>query len=637
MKIISRSVFAGLFLIAGLSAVVPTDVYAKPNNRTVEQRESEPKKAGAPKKRKAKKRPHVSSVGTVVAPSPGSVLRGTTCPGPDDALPAYSLEDIRAAIFSDANARIKLCQSIDGAGAQVFPVTYDPTTRRSSLFSGAFFGNNFEIANLELIRPLSQTGWFGENLGLFQFILGPGNERDGVRAQVRDLALRNIRAPRNLMPLTGEGILAGRIYDAEIRNISITASSVGGANTAVGLMAGFLGFSEVTDIRLNGVVGDVEQVGGQTHGGLAGWAFVSSIERVVLNGVQVNNGPLGSWQQSGYTGGVVGRARQVTFRDIQGSVSASSATSILGGVLGYNLEDEPLSFERINLTVNLRGNNPTSGDPTKPGIAGGVIGYSRGPVHIVDTRISGPIEASEAIGGLVGVLNHYNPQFVTSSIERSAYIGDELSADSRIGGLVGSVSDSGMMIRNCFAQANLRASSSPRHGFGGIGGLVGNVGNFFQDVGMAPLELTNSYFSGSVSIPPASTTQYGVGGMVGYREGPVAVSQALFDGELLPEAMRTNSFGIPAASQAMRNDPDLYAGWNFASTWRFIPGQLPTLRAFDRQAADVNRDGAVTPDDIFAFLEFFFSHNLAGDVNRDGAMTLQDLFSFLVLYFLANS
>lgn len=48
---------------------------------------------------------------------------------------------------------------------------------------------------------------------------------------------------------------------------------------------------------------------------------------------------------------------------------------------------------------------------------------------------------------------------------------------------------------------------------------------------------------------------------------------------------------------------------------------------------DINRDGSVTVQDIFDYLQAYFSNNLTADVSNDGLLSVQDIFDFLTLYF----
>lgn len=50
-------------------------------------------------------------------------------------------------------------------------------------------------------------------------------------------------------------------------------------------------------------------------------------------------------------------------------------------------------------------------------------------------------------------------------------------------------------------------------------------------------------------------------------------------------------------------------------------------------AGDFNRNGDVTPQDLFEFLAAYFAGQSSADVNRSGENTVQDIFDFLENYF----
>ena len=47
----------------------------------------------------------------------------------------------------------------------------------------------------------------------------------------------------------------------------------------------------------------------------------------------------------------------------------------------------------------------------------------------------------------------------------------------------------------------------------------------------------------------------------------------------------------------------------------------------------MNLSGAVTVQDIFDFLAFYFSNDGRADINGSGGLSVQDIFDFLAAYF----
>jgi hypothetical protein len=60
---------------------------------------------------------------------------------------------------------------------------------------------------------------------------------------------------------------------------------------------------------------------------------------------------------------------------------------------------------------------------------------------------------------------------------------------------------------------------------------------------------------------------------------------------------------------------------------------IPASAWFTFCAADVNRSGTVTVQDVFDYLAAYFGGTIDGDFNADGGVTVQDIFDFLSGYF----
>jgi hypothetical protein len=58
---------------------------------------------------------------------------------------------------------------------------------------------------------------------------------------------------------------------------------------------------------------------------------------------------------------------------------------------------------------------------------------------------------------------------------------------------------------------------------------------------------------------------------------------------------------------------------------------------FQACEADINGDGAVAADDVFAFLELWFSLPASADYNCDGVTGVADIFAYLNTWFETNS
>jgi hypothetical protein len=82
-----------------------------------------------------------------------------------------------------------------------------------------------------------------------------------------------------------------------------------------------------------------------------------------------------------------------------------------------------------------------------------------------------------------------------------------------------------------------------------------------------------------------------------------------------PEAIEFDTFGFGVLNIV---DIDIFIG---------------TSNMFVYDPADFNHDGQKTTQDIFSFLNAYFSLSTSADRNRNGSVTVEDIFEFLNLYF----
>lgn len=98
----------------------------------------------------------------------------------------------------------------------------------------------------------------------------------------------------------------------------------------------------------------------------------------------------------------------------------------------------------------------------------------------------------------------------------------------------------------------------------------------------------------------------------------------------------------PTIYTACMDEPLLYIMtpvFNVNGYERFSQCSISEGRAFlPRQTSltccgDTNRDGIVTLQDLFDFIDFYFAQNILADANGDGRVSFDDIFSFLNCYF----
>ncbi|MDR1577139.1 MAG: filamentous hemagglutinin N-terminal domain-containing protein [Deltaproteobacteria bacterium] len=157
--------------------------------------------------------------------------------------------------------------------------------------------------------------------------------------------------------------------------------------------------------------------------------------------------------------------------------------SNLGGLVGQSLLGGDIKY--CYTDINITGST----------VIGGLVGTAT-DTNFISTHSSGNVTGGgNKMGGLVGVLNG------TLEVDKS-YFSGELSLSSPdygmmtlgIGGLIGTISQTNIVIRNSFATCDVGAPENPAPG-SAAGGLVGNA----DTSGLAVrLRIENSYATGNI-------------------------------------------------------------------------------------------------------------------------------------------
>ncbi|MBI1416747.1 MAG: filamentous hemagglutinin N-terminal domain-containing protein, partial [Limimaricola sp.] len=211
-----------------------------------------------------------------------------------------------------------------------------------------------------------------------------------------------------------------------ISNLTIT-----GSNNNVGLF----GYANGATLRNVGLVGGSVS-GGSNVGGLAGYAYSSSISNAYATG-NVSGG--------NEVGGLVGHANSSTISNAYATGSVSGGTNV-GGLAGYS-------------SGGTISNSYATGDVSATGGgAGGLVGWAFYDNTISNAYATGSVSGVSYVGGLAG--------FAYSSSISNAYATGKVSGGTNVGGLVGWV-DYGNLIGNAYASGSVSGSVN-------IGGLVGS-------------------------------------------------------------------------------------------------------------------------------------------------------------------
>jgi hypothetical protein len=234
---------------------------------------------------------------------------------------------------------------------------------------------------------------------------------------------------------------------------------------------------EVKNITLE----NVEIVGNNYVGGLAGHLNNASITNIYIKGEVAG---------SGSVGGIAGR---ISGGSIDGGhITAGSEIygSTVGGIAG--------TTESAAIITNSSNAGKISGTATGTAIAGGIAGSAEGATTISNSYSSADVSADGAeaqAGGIAG-------QLTNSTITSSFTAGSVLALGSPVaaGGIVGYI-DTQAEVSDSYSKADVEASGNDSAA-GGIAGLLNTTSG----------EMFNTYSTGSIIAEVA-------GGLIGEQEG----------------------------------------------------------------------------------------------------------------------
>jgi hypothetical protein len=275
-------------------------------------------------------------------------------------------------------------------------------------FTAQFDGNNYEIRNLFINRPLT------DDIGLFGYVVSAG--------------LRNIGLSGELMSVAGRqkiGGLVGYLYESTVINSYAT-----GAVTGDYEIGGLVGFSESSIITDSEASGNVTNAGFDSTGGLVGYVDDTTITNSKASGAVTGKNGIG---------GLVGEASNnttITDSEASGTVTGQINTYGAGGLVGFASDTIITRSTALgSVTCDIYSF-----------YVGGLVGLASGNTKIIDSNASGHVTSGEnstenststSTGGLVG-------QASTSEITNSNASGNVTSGknSTRTGGLVGEASAS---------------------------------------------------------------------------------------------------------------------------------------------------------------------------------------------------
>lgn len=368
-------------------------------------------------------------------------------------------------------------------------------------FSGTYNGVSKSILNLTISASgVSYVGLFSQNAGILNDITLKASSIEG-KNNVGGIAGRNhgdrgaVNRPRIIGTSNnpkGQVNIIGTNY----------VGGIVGYNEAI--ILGNDATEAATEITVAEVSGWVNIRGSSDFvGGIAGEnGYVSSISRVLVNGVYITGSTLGDLTQSkivitgtNYVGGIVGNNTltakvngNVTgsgtidiknMPDVAGIVEIRATANWVGGITGKNVGE-------LN-SVNIRlGRTPAM---IIEGInnVGGIVGENEGTLGVqsdntfISTRGNIEISGSNNVGGIVGknssnaeLKNCFVYDFYTQGNNSKVYYAPTIKAsDSNVGGIAGS-NEAAITNSSVFSASNTATSGIIiTAGVNNAGGLVG--------------------------------------------------------------------------------------------------------------------------------------------------------------------
>jgi len=279
-----------------------------------------------------------------------------------------------------------------------------------------------------------------------------------------------------------------------------------------------------------------------------------------VNGPQLDEvGPVGGLAGEVLAGGIVSHVSVTGKVSMGGTNSDNRVGGLVGNLSGSSVNDSWSTAhvggrDRVGgLIGNVLASSTitdswAAGDVTgTQSRVGGLVGVLDGGSSVLTSyasgKVTGGLNSNDYAGGLVG-------QVAGDSLVSSSFATGDVFGDRRVGGLVGSVSNSAVMYS--FAKGDVNGLGRLSSQIGALVGLVDGTG-----------VIRDSYATGSVSAPGAepspSEPLSTLGGLAGSLRGNVTVERAYATGfvtapPIAPEKTRVG--GFVGLSEVSYEDPD---------------------------------------------------------------------------------
>ena len=452
----------------------------------------------------------------------------------------------------------------DGSNSGWLPIGTD-----SAPFQASFNGNGYQILNLYIDRPSSDTETSGNAIGLFGSV--------GGATATRDISITDIHISGDLSSITGNGNVgsvigslnnpSGCMINVTLSQLDADASISTTGNRTGGLVGQFRHYCTATTVSLAQLAFSGEIAGSSITGGLFGELRTDG-PTITLSDVNIDATIA---TDSSYMGGLFGQINvydgSLTMSEVSiaGELTASAAytggltaylwinddasfsltsfsntalvtgQSYVAGMIAYLEYEGAIIFDDLTNSGNISGTDDAgglfaysdgySGNPNTSfalsnavntgnvsggGVVGGVAGEldnNGGPMTITDIASSGFISSTGNYytGGALGYLYVANAEAVTTVTR--AFASGKVSANNSTGGLIGWVT-----VRNA---ASLTVTDSGATG--NVNG-VDNVGGFIGEIDDGSTPSTLIRFNSAFATGDVTATGDNVGGFAGSSE-----------------------------------------------------------------------------------------------------------------------
>lgn len=403
-------------------------------------------------------------------------------------------------------------------------------------------------------------------------------------------------------------VIAANATNATLRNIQLKNIQTASGVVYNGRYVHFEGISG--DIALN--PGVSQRVAGGLSQVCEDCTFSNSNLTVVMDSPEGSTGP----SYPTYSGGLVGIARggSLTVRNtiLSGAMRRGYDRGMIAGALDGGPSQIPApdgTYPTPQLLIDgVRVINADLSElpDVRSYTVGALVGRASLPTIITrtlvrDTVVSGAQQAGGLIGGALRVTGS---EIAVSRVE--------VRSNGVAGGMIGW--NSGQMdFEDSYFDGEVRQSDptgfgvSPIFAAGGILGFANNNDSLSRVYVNARVTASNADFAGA--IIGADSAYLGFGSIQG--------EHVYYNSSL---AFQSRSFGTALSASEMLQ-PASFAGFG-ENEWLLQQGSLPRLR--NRPLYQVQ--------DLFDFLSLYFAQNIRADTNRDGVVSTEDLFRFLELY-----